>query len=101
MTSNRDSLLSNDETRPNLPPKSGGYVNHLIFESNGGGHHDNVSLSNFDSNSNTSGSREDLFTSARLKKKAPPPPPPIVVNNGSQTPPTPPRKPPLRQIADE
>ena len=95
MHSNRDSLLSNDEIPPGLPPRKGGGHN-LVPDTN----NDNLSLSNFDSNSNTSGSREDIF-SLRLKKKAPPPPPPIVVDNGSETPPTPPRKPPMRLIADD
>ena len=54
---------------------------------------DNQSLSNFDTNSNTSGSREDIVSIR--KKKGPPPPIPTVSYNGSMTPPTPPRKAPL------
>ena len=54
---------------------------------------DNQSLSNFDTQSNMSGSRDDI--ASIRKKKAPPPPPPIINYNGAMTPPTPPRKAPL------
>ena len=54
---------------------------------------DNQSLSNFDTQSNMSGSRDDI--ASIRKKKAPPPPPPEINYNGAMTPPTPPRKAPL------
>jgi hypothetical protein len=98
MASNRDSLVSTDgllasmePVPPVLPPKR---IDVNV---------DCLSLSNFDSNSNNSGSREDIvnYRSSSHKKKAPPPPPPISINNnGDQTPPTPPKRPPFKPPID-
>ena len=88
--SNRDSLISTDSGPPTLPMKRGGDSN------------DNHSLSNFDANSNASGSREDICSvkgHGRYSMKKPPPPPPPVNVNGS-TPPMPRRKPPFRSPTD-
>ena len=88
--SNRDSLISTDSGPPMLPMKRGGDSN------------DNHSLSNFDANSNASGSREDICSVkglGRYSMKKPPPPPPPVNVNGS-TPPMPRRKPPFRSPTD-